>query len=60
MTFICDKCGEETNTFGLRFNMSTDYKPSQPDNPAQADHFRGHLCITCRADFRDFLEWGET
>lgn len=43
--------------FGASYTISLDYKPDEPDDPAQADQERGHLCIDCRGDLREFIEY---
>lgn len=56
MMLVCDRCGEQVYVWGLNYRMSLDFKDGEPDNAKQANEARGHLCVECRDDFREFLE----
>lgn len=58
MSFKCNRCESVISKWYLRFGMSLDFQPDQPNEPHQADQRHGHLCSNCRGDFREFLAGG--
>lgn len=57
MSFHCDRCEQQVETFGVRYVMSMDFDPDEPDHPPDASMQNGHLCTDCRAEFRDFMAY---
>lgn len=56
MVFECNRCGQNMRKFGVQYGLALDFESGQPDDPAQADHDRGHLCLPCRAEFREWVD----